>query len=240
MNLDLVQKRIIKNKVEKGFNTTDIEQEFRSLYSELEEALDAYRNESVERVAEELADVTIYTLGIAELLGIDMEEAINNKMTVNENRVYVKREDGTPVKLGAVHLPSGQELGTPFAKITFNQEGRLDLENLRKTVEKYNRMYFEFPYTQEELGELYLVRLDENDVEEQTLFEFDLQDEDEEDFEAGIKGEKLLEFFKIDSTKAAMEDVEFILLYDKHINEFNRVEYISYYLTYLKPYDRFV
>lgn len=74
MDLKTVQERIIQNKIKKGFNTTDIEKEFRSLQIELDEALDAFSNKSVEDVAEELAD----------FLGITPEEVLKHKQNAIE------------------------------------------------------------------------------------------------------------------------------------------------------------
>ena len=43
MNLKKVQKEVWENKVNKGFNTTNVELEFCLLYGEVAEAFDAYR-----------------------------------------------------------------------------------------------------------------------------------------------------------------------------------------------------
>ncbi len=243
MIMDMVQKRIIRNKVEKGFNTTDIEQEFANLKCEVEEALDAYRNESVGRVAEELADVAIYTLGIAQLLGIDMEAAIENKMTVNEDRVYVKREDGTQAKLGKIYLPSGEELGTPFGKIMLDENGNVDCGELIKLLGRFYRRYFEYPYPTDDLQKLILVRFDENEVEQRKLAEVaeEVNWDRFEYFVPAINGKKLVDFFMIDLTQAEIiENSEFILLYKECKNELGEVDDIKFYLTYLQPYTNLI
>lgn len=41
-----------------------------------------------EYIAEELADVTIYLLGIAEIKGIDLAQAVNEQVNIHELRVY--------------------------------------------------------------------------------------------------------------------------------------------------------
>lgn len=239
MNLGSVQKRIIQNKIKKGFNTTDIEKEFRSLQSELDEALDAYRNKSIEDVAEELADVAIFTLGIAQLLGIDMEKAIESKMVKNENRVYVKDKNGEPVKLGAVFLPSGKFLGTPFAKVALNEYGDVSIKEMLESVERLNKLYFPYPYTEQDLGEVGLVRFGENGYEIESLFDVDIAYQDEMD-NPNIPGKMLTGFFKIDESKVAKEDVEFVLLFRLDYNSQEAVEDISYYMTYLNPDDSFI
>lgn len=38
----------------------------------------------------ELADVAIYLLGLSQMLGFSLEEEINNKLKINENRHYEK------------------------------------------------------------------------------------------------------------------------------------------------------
>lgn len=239
MNLELVQKRIIKNKVEKGFNVTDIEEEFRNLKSELEEAVEAFRSKSVVDVAEELADIAIYTLGIAELLGIDMEEAINNKMTVNENRVYIKDKDGRLIKLGPIKSPSGELLGTPFGKISLNSDGTIDLDELVDTFEKFRSKYYDFPYTLQDLGDLDVVRFDENETETIELFEIEDIHNDYKD-KPNTLGESLLKFFGIDASTTPPEDVEFILLYRMGTDDNGEVSFVIFTLTYLKPYERFI
>lgn len=56
---------------------------------EVSEAFDAY-NKKLNTLGSELADVAIYLLGLAEMLGINLSEEIQKKILVNENREYVK------------------------------------------------------------------------------------------------------------------------------------------------------
>lgn len=93
MDMKKTQKDIWQNKVDKGFNTTDVEKEFCLLYGEVAEAYEAYRKKK-EDLGEELADVAIYLLGLSEILGFDLKEQIENKMKKNEKRKYVKVNDG--------------------------------------------------------------------------------------------------------------------------------------------------
>ena len=97
MNLKEMQKEILQNKINKGFNTTDINKEFCLLYGEVSEAYDAYRKNK-DDLGEELADIAIYLLGISEILGKNLEEEIINKIEINKNRKY-KRETGTMIKI---------------------------------------------------------------------------------------------------------------------------------------------
>lgn len=82
-----LQKRAYENKVAQGFNVTSIEKEICLLHGELAEFYEAYRKK-LPSVGEELADVAIYLLGIAEILGLDLEACIAQKMAVNERRKY--------------------------------------------------------------------------------------------------------------------------------------------------------
>jgi len=47
-----------------------------------------------------LADIVIFTLGIAEMLDIDLEDAVRNKIDKNNKRIYVKNSKGVLVKEG--------------------------------------------------------------------------------------------------------------------------------------------
>ena len=96
MDLKKLQKEIYQNKVDKGFNTTDVNKEFCLLYGEVGEAYDAYRK-GKDDLGEELADIAIYLLGLSELLGKDLEEEIKNKVQINKNRKY-KDVNGTKIK----------------------------------------------------------------------------------------------------------------------------------------------
>ena len=89
IDLKKLQKEVYQNKVNKGFNTTDINMEFCLTYGELGEAYSAWLKKK-DDVGEELADVAIFLMGIAEILGLDLEEEIKHKIKKNENRVYKK------------------------------------------------------------------------------------------------------------------------------------------------------
>jgi NTP pyrophosphatase (non-canonical NTP hydrolase) len=91
-----IQKLIYNNKIEKGFNVTNVELEFCYTHGELAEAFEAYRK-GLPSVGEELADVAIYLYGIAEILGVDLDDEIIKKISKNEKRVY-KNIDGVNVR----------------------------------------------------------------------------------------------------------------------------------------------
>ena len=97
MKLKELQKKIYQNKINKGFNTTDIAKEFCLLYGEVSEAYEAYRKKKPD-LNEELADIAIYLLVISEILGFDLEKEIENKVKINEKRVY-KKINGVNVRV---------------------------------------------------------------------------------------------------------------------------------------------
>ena len=103
IDLKQLQERVYQNKVAKGFNVTDIYMEFCYMYGELNEACEAYAQKK-DDLGEELADVAIYLLGLAEILGIDLESEILSKLDKIEKRRYVKVEGiSKKVNEGARH-----------------------------------------------------------------------------------------------------------------------------------------
>ena len=77
VELKKLQEEVMRNKIEKGFNTTD--------------------------VAEEFADVAIFLLGMCEILGYDLESELVRKIEINKNRKYKKEKspDGKDVFIRA-------------------------------------------------------------------------------------------------------------------------------------------
>lgn len=97
MEIKLAQKLAWENKLAKGFNTSDVPLEFCLLTGELAEAFDAWRKGRQE-VAEELADIAIFLLGLAEMVGTDLQEAVEAKLAMNQARVYRRLPNGVLVK----------------------------------------------------------------------------------------------------------------------------------------------
>ena len=81
------------NKVAKRFNTTDVPLEFCLLQGEMAEAFDAWRTGRPD-VSEELADIAIYLLSLAEMLGIDLQDAVEAKLAKNAARTYEPLPNG--------------------------------------------------------------------------------------------------------------------------------------------------
>lgn len=80
-----------QNKMAKGFNTTDVPLEFCLLQGEVAEAFDAWRRGRAD-LGEELADVALFLLSLAEMNGIDLQAAVEDKITKNAGRQYVTDE----------------------------------------------------------------------------------------------------------------------------------------------------
>lgn len=96
-DLKKLQEEIYQNKVDKGFNTTDINLEFCYIYAELAEAYEAHKK-GLPKLGEEIADVCIYLLGLAEILNINLEKEILRKVDINRKRQF-KMIDGKIVRI---------------------------------------------------------------------------------------------------------------------------------------------
>ena len=92
------QKYVLQMKQERGFNTTDKFYECCLLAEECGELISAIRKNSksgsigsgsvVGNVAEELADVFIYVCSLANMHGVDLEQAFRNKEEKNKQRSW--------------------------------------------------------------------------------------------------------------------------------------------------------
>ncbi|WP_188189530.1 MazG-like family protein [Nonomuraea sp. SYSU D8015] len=107
--LRLVQREAWANKVAKGFNTTDVALEFALTHAELSEAFEAYRKHP-DKLGEELADVVIFVVGLAEMTGVNLDAAVEAKLAKNAMRRYVRGPTGVLVKTEG-ESRSGRELG---------------------------------------------------------------------------------------------------------------------------------
>ena len=91
VDLKKLQKEVIRNKKEKGFNMTDTALEFCRAYEELSEAFSKF-NKGEKGVAEEFADVMIFVLGMCEQMGFDLENELVAKIAKNKKRKYKKEK----------------------------------------------------------------------------------------------------------------------------------------------------
>jgi len=91
VDLKKLQKEVMRNKIEHGFNTTDVALEFCRAFEELSEAFSKH-NKNQPGVAEEFADVMIFILGMCEIMGFDLEKELVKKIEINKNRKYRKEK----------------------------------------------------------------------------------------------------------------------------------------------------
>jgi len=98
IDLKKLQKEVMQNKINHGFNTTDVALEFCHAYEELAEAFHKF-NKGQNGVSEEFADVAIFLLGMSEILGFDLEKELVRKIEINKKRKYKKEKspDGKDV-----------------------------------------------------------------------------------------------------------------------------------------------
>ena len=85
-----MQKRIMKFKRDKGFacDINSLPVQFCLLNREVSEAWEAWYQGDTDAIPYELADIAIYLMSIASILDIDLGKAIEEKMTINEQRQW--------------------------------------------------------------------------------------------------------------------------------------------------------
>ena len=99
MNIREMQKQVWDNKIKHGFDTENVEREFCLMYGEMGEAYEAYIKKH-DNLGEELADVAIYLMGLAGMVGLDLQDEIERKIEINSKREYVM-VNGVLVKKGS-------------------------------------------------------------------------------------------------------------------------------------------
>ena len=82
------QKKITKYVVDHGFNWTpkDIDTVLLRIHSEVSEASEAARDENMEELAEEMADIFIRLANTCEVMDIDLEAEVQKKHKKNLDR----------------------------------------------------------------------------------------------------------------------------------------------------------
>ena len=91
LSIRAAQQRVVANKIRQGFGTTDVARELCLLQGEITEFFTAWRHGQTSGAAAELADVAIYLLGLADMVGVDLAEAVAAKLALNEARRYIRR-----------------------------------------------------------------------------------------------------------------------------------------------------
>jgi NTP pyrophosphatase (non-canonical NTP hydrolase) len=92
-----IQAAAWENKLAKGFNISDVPLEFGLLTAEIGEAFTAWRKDLPD-YGEELADIFLYLVAVAEMTGIDLADAVTRKMAVNAARTYRPNHNGVPIR----------------------------------------------------------------------------------------------------------------------------------------------
>lgn len=96
MDIRSAQKMAWDNKLDKGFNTTDVALEFGLLTAEVGEAFTAWRKRLPD-FGEELADVFLYLAALAEMNGVDLQTEVQSKLDKNTKRVYERDGNGVQI-----------------------------------------------------------------------------------------------------------------------------------------------
>lgn len=98
MEIREAQRQLWENKTAKGFNLSDIPLEFCLLTTEVAEAFTAWRR-SLADFGEELADIALYVMSLAEMNGLDLDTEIQRKLVKNAARVYERDANGVPYRV---------------------------------------------------------------------------------------------------------------------------------------------
>jgi len=87
---------VTKNAVEHAFvwEKRDVDSMLLRLHSEVSEASEAVRDEDWKGLAEELADIFIRLVNVAEVMGVDLEAEVEKKHKVNVSRLLLHGRKG--------------------------------------------------------------------------------------------------------------------------------------------------
>jgi NTP pyrophosphatase (non-canonical NTP hydrolase) len=107
-DLRQAQRRAWANKLDKGFNTTDVALEFGLLVAEVGEAFTAWRRHLPD-LGEELADIAVYTLALAQMNGLDLATEVDRKLARNTSRVYQPDRHGIPTRVDTGELDASHQ-----------------------------------------------------------------------------------------------------------------------------------
>ncbi len=92
-HFNVFSKEVFINNISHGFhddrdNALSVPTKLALIHSEVSEALEAHRNGQDEHLAEEIADVVIRCMDLAEAEGLDLGKAIVDKHQVNLGRPF--------------------------------------------------------------------------------------------------------------------------------------------------------
>jgi len=97
VDLSKLQKEIYQNKLNKGFNTTDIGKEIILMTEELGELARAYKNSDKksareishkDKITDAIGDLMVYCLGLCEMLGVNSNEVLEKIIENNKKRTH--------------------------------------------------------------------------------------------------------------------------------------------------------
>ena len=90
VSLSEFQKKVHTNAVEKGFwNSGNIPEKIACIHEEVSEVLRAYKRRQDHQIPEELADIILRTLDLAEHLGVNISKELLKKYSKNLKRQYL-------------------------------------------------------------------------------------------------------------------------------------------------------
>ncbi|WP_424892288.1 MazG nucleotide pyrophosphohydrolase domain-containing protein [Streptomyces sp. XH2] len=98
MEIREAQRLAWENKLNKGFNTSNVELEFGLMTAEVGEAFTAWRKRKSD-FGEELADVLLYLTAIASMNGSDLDDEVAKKIRKNQHRTYERDQNGTLLRV---------------------------------------------------------------------------------------------------------------------------------------------
>lgn len=97
MDLSKLQKDIVENKVNRGFNVDDVGKEVVLMVEELGELARAYKNsnkkpakeiDNKDALVDAVGDLMVYCFGLCEMLGVDSEVVLEQIVENNKKRSH--------------------------------------------------------------------------------------------------------------------------------------------------------
>ena len=97
IDLHQLQRDIYQNKVNRGFNVTDVGKEIVLMVEELGELAHAYKNSDKlpapsvshrEEMVDAAGDLMVYCLGLCEMLDVDSEDVLHTIVENNKTRTH--------------------------------------------------------------------------------------------------------------------------------------------------------
>jgi NTP pyrophosphatase (non-canonical NTP hydrolase) len=97
IDLHQLQQEIYQNKINRGFNVTDVGKEIVLMAEELGELARAYKNSNKlparetdqrDEMIDAVGDLMIYCLGLCEMLGVDSQDVLRQIVENNKRRTH--------------------------------------------------------------------------------------------------------------------------------------------------------